>query len=171
MHQHMRNTTWSRAWHNTIFRVLLIIFALQPGIVVEATSPISPCFSWYVYASTMASVPKGSFHWTKRVITVLSKSHPYQHPSMHGITMYSQACPGYMFHCRSSELRVVELLEDLCDSVKRGWTLVTIKTNSSDGSEKKTVHWEKIHSAPAGSRPDASEEEARQKQLSTYCGR
>ncbi len=73
-----------------------------------------------------------------------------------------------------SELRAVELLENLCGSLNNKWTLVTVPSGgggAADGKTRKTVHWERTVEAAPGSRPGTQEEEVRQKQLTSFCGR
>jgi hypothetical protein len=63
-----------------------------------------------------------------------------------------------------SELRAIELLEDLCPSLT-DWTLV--KVNSSQGE---TVHWERIFMASKPARFPEEEEILKQKKLRAFCG-
>lgn len=92
---------------------------------------------------------------------------------------------GRLIDYKVSELRVVELLENLCTEMNQ-FSLITVSTPgpapppSPEGSAgsapastqtSTTWHWERITKAAPDTRPAQQEEEARQKQLTTYCGR
>ncbi|KAJ9514196.1 TLR4 regulator and MIR-interacting MSAP-domain-containing protein [Haematococcus lacustris] len=78
---------------------------------------------------------------------------------------------GRVIDYRMSELRAVELLDNLCTRMKQ-WTLVKINTTNDAGEVTgRKRRWDKVSGASADSRPDKDEETALQKRLEGYCGR
>jgi len=76
---------------------------------------------------------------------------------------------GKMVNYKISELRAVELLENLCKGMYK-YTLVMVNATADGG--KKTRHWENLSKLSKGAkRFEKSVEDAKQKQLEVHCGR